>query len=270
MTSLAIKPRNTKERILSTVSRGLACVLAAQLAFFPAAARGAASTQDQQKEPLGSLSIIGGALVNGSQPPAESTIFSGDSLRTGADGTATFTTGGKGSLKIFPASQVEFPGNPQFMADLKAGTAVMSSQSGSTGISVRAGKSVVVAVTAGEQSTSKIEAAADGSFLITCLDGSVGVIPLEGANGLFIQAGQFVSISPTGDLNAVEKPPARGAPPTPPAPSTPTTQTTQTSSSKNTHVGWIILAVAGGVGAAVAAAKAGGGGGAPAVSQSSQ
>ena len=96
------------------------------------------------------------------------------------------------------------------------------------------------------------------------------MIPLNGANGMFIQAGQFVRISPTGELAAVEKPPAPSAPGAPPAAPPPTAPTTQTTAQKNSHIGWILLAVAGGVGAAAAAAKAGGGGGAPAVSQSTQ
>jgi hypothetical protein len=263
MNRIAAVLPNTRQAIVCAGSRGLICLLVMQLAFFPAVAQGGAASQDQQRQPLGSLSIVGEARVNDSQPPAESTIFSGDTLRTGQNGTATFATSGKGSLKIFPDSQVGFPGNPQYTADLKSGMAVMSSQSGSTGISVRAGNSVVVAVTAGEQSTSMIETAADGSFFISCLDGSVGVIPLEGASGLFIQAGQFVRISPTGELAAVEKPPAPGAPPAAPPPTAPTTPT---SSKSTSHIGWILLAVAGGVGAAAAAAKAGSGGGAPAVS----
>jgi hypothetical protein len=262
-------PKNTRRVIVCAASRGLVCLLAIQLAFFPVVTQGGTRSQDPQREPLGSLSIVGEARVNDSQPPAESTIFSGDTLRTASNGTATFATSGKGSLKIFPDSQVDFPGNPQYTADLKSGMAVMSSQSGSTGISVRAGNSVVVAVTAGEQSTSKIEAAADGSFLISCLDGSVGVIPLNGANGIFIEAGQFVRISPTGELAAVEKPPAPSAPPSgPPAAPPPSAPTTPTTAQKNSHIGWILLAVAGGVGAAAAAAKAGGGGGATPVSPS--
>ncbi|MGA8224531.1 MAG: hypothetical protein WB780_23000 [Candidatus Acidiferrales bacterium] len=264
MNRIAGVSQNAKRAIISAGNLGLVYFLAAQLAFFPAVARASTHSQDQQREPLGSLSIVGEARVNDSQPPAESTIFSSDMLRTGQNGTATFTTSGKGSLKIFPQSLVGFPGNPQYVADLKSGMVVMSSLSGSTGISLRAGKYVVIGVTAGEQSTSKIEAALDGSFLISCLDGSVGVIPLDGANGIFIQAGQFVTISPAGVLAAVEKPPA------PPAePAAPPAAPTSTSTTKSTsHAGWILLAVAGGAGAAIAAAKAGGGGGSSPVSPS--
>jgi hypothetical protein len=264
---IAPVPQNTKRTIVSTVSRGLVCILALQLAFVPAAAHAAGAgistrAQDQQRQPLGSLSTVGDVRVNDAQPPAESTIFSGDIVHTGQDGTATFTTSGKGSLKIFPGSLVGFPGNPQYVADLKSGSVVMSSLSGSTGISLRAGNYVVTGVTEGEQSTSKIEAALDGSFLISCLDGSVGVIPLDGANGLFIQAGQFVRISPAGELAAVEKPAAAPVPGSTP-PVAPTAPTTAASTS---HIGWILLAVGGGAGAAIAAAKAGGGGGSSPVS----
>jgi hypothetical protein len=261
---IAPVPQNTKRTFISAAGRALVGILALQLAFFPAVSQAAGAgtstrAQDQQRQPLGSLSTVGEVRVNDAQPPAESTIFSGDTVHTGQDGTATFTTSGKGSLKIFPGSLVGFPGNPQYVAELKSGMVVMSSLSGSTGISLRVGNYVVTGVTEGEQSTSKIEAALDGSFLISCLDGSVGVIPLDGANGLFIQAGQFVRISPAGELAAVEKPPAAAAPP----PSTPSSVPSATSSS---HIGWILLAVGGGAGAAIAAAKAGGGGGSSPVS----
>jgi hypothetical protein len=254
--------QNARRVVVSAGNPALVYLLVLQLAFLPAVARAGAHSQDPQREPLGSLTIVGEARVNDAQPPAESTIFSGDTLRTAQNGTATFSTSGKGSVKIFPESLVGFPGNSQYVADLKSGMVVMSSLSGSTGINLRAGKYIVTGVTEGEQSTSKIEAALDGSFLISCLDGSVGVIPLDGANGLFIQAGQFVTISPAGVLTAVEKPPA---PSTAPAPAAPTSQP---SAKNNSHIGWILLAVAGGGGAAIAAAKAGGGGGSSPVSPS--
>jgi hypothetical protein len=62
---------------------------------------------------------------------------------------------------------------------------------------------VVLALAEGEQSVSNIEAPSDGSFLVTCEAGSVGVIPLQGGNGIFIQAGQSVSISAQGELSAM-------------------------------------------------------------------
>jgi hypothetical protein len=225
----------------------LASILVSQLVLFPALTQGRAASQEPQRQPLGSLTVVGDVYVNESRPPGESTIFSGDMLRTAPGGNATFTTSGKGSLKVSPDSQLVFPGNPQYVAELKSGTVVMTSLSGPASINLRVGDYALAAVTSGEESTSKIEKSTDGSFLITCLQGSVGVIPLQGANGLFLQAGQLVRISPQGELTAVEQQP------------TPAQQTSGVQ--KKSNAGWIILAVAGGGGAAGAAAALGHGGG---------
>jgi hypothetical protein len=224
----------------------LVSLLSLQLLLFPVVAQGRAASQDQERQPLGSLSSVGQVYVNNSSAPAESTIFTGDALRTEEAGVATFSTSGKGSLKITSHSQVVFAGTPQYVAELKSGIVVMGSLSGATGVSLRAGNFVVVAVAEGEQSTSKIESAADGSFSVTCLQGSVGVLPIEGANGLFLQAGQTLTISPHGELSAVKEAPAPATTPTP-----------GTAAKKNNHAGWIALAVVGGGGVGVAAALAG-------------
>jgi hypothetical protein len=228
---------------------GLASILVLQFVTLPIVARGRATSQEQQRQPLGSLTAFGDVYVNEAHPPGESTIFSGDTLRSASSGSATFTASGKGSLKISPDSQLAFPGNPQYMAELKSGSVVLTSTSGPSGINLRAGDFAVVAVTQGEESTAKIERSPDGSFLISCLAGSMGVIPLQGANGQFLQSGQSVRISAQGELAAVEQ---QASPPAQPQPS---------GVQKKSNVGWIILAVAGGGGAAAAAAQAGKGGG---------
>ncbi len=231
----------------------LVVVLALQL-LSPMWSRSAARAPQQPGVALGSLSTFGEVFVNGAAAPLDSTIFSGDVVRTGGAGSATFALSGKGSLKITPNTQVVFTGAPQYVGELKAGSVVMSSLSGATGINLRAGNSVVVAVTEGEQSTSNIDMAADGSFFISCLDGSVGVIPLQGANGIFIQAGQSVSISPQGDLST-EKRPATA----PAAPASPTTTTAPATSPKKSNARWIILgaAAAAGIGGVTALASHG-------------
>jgi hypothetical protein len=223
--------------------------LALQFVLLPALAHGRSSSSNQQKEVLGSLSSVGEVYVNESPAPAESTIFSGDTLRTGNAGTATFVTSGKGSFKLAPRSQVVFAGNPQYVAELKSGVVVMSSLSGPSGINLRAGNFAVVAVTQGDQSTSKIETAADGSFVVTCVEGSVGVLPLDGPNGLFLQVGQSVNISPQGELSAAKAPVQ--------PPSTPAQPPASTSVQKKSYTGWIILGVAGAGGAGAVAALAG-------------
>jgi hypothetical protein len=220
-----------------------------ELILCPALVQARPVAQDQQRQPLGSLSSLGDLYVNDAHPPGESTIFSGDTLRTSQNGSATFTTSGKGSLKVSPESQVAFPGNPQYVAELKSGSVVMTSVSGPAGISLRVGAYSLVAPTEGEESTAKIEKAPDGSFLISCLEGGLGIIGLQGGGGLLLQSNQSVRISAQGELSAVEQQPA-----TPPAP------TSSSSVQKKSNAGWIILAVAGGAGAAGAAAALGHGG----------
>ena len=244
------------------VSLGI-CLMVWSFGLFPTLALAHAASQAQAKQPLGSLSAVGQVYVGNSAVPAESTIFTGDTLRTDPTATASFTIGGKGSFAIASNSQLVFIGTQQYVAELKSGIVVMSSESGPSGISLRTGNYVVVAVTRGEPSTSKIESEADGSFLISCSEGSTGIVPLEGSpNGVFLQKGQSVTISPQGELSA---PTATVATTTTPAPAS--TQTTPTAK-KNNHTGLIILGVAGGAGAIAAAAAAGHGGGGQTVSTS--
>ena len=238
----------------------LALVSALGLIFLsPIQSHSTARAQEQQRTALGSLSTFGQVFVNDAVAPPESTIFSGDVLRTATAGAATFTLSGKGSFRVSPNSQIVFSGDPRYVAELKSGSAVMSSLSGATGISLRAGSSVVVAVTEGEQSTSNVEAGSDGSFIVTCQDGSVGVIPLESGNGLFIQAGQVVSISAQGQLSARRRP---AAPPVAPAPApsqAPSAPPRQPPPKSNTR--WTIIgaAAAAGIGGITAIATRGGG-----------
>jgi hypothetical protein len=159
--------------------------------------------QEQQRQALGSLTTVGKVYVNDTVAPSDSPIFAGDALRSAGTGSATFTWSEKGSLQIYPNTEIFFTGEPQYAAELKFGRVVMNSWRGATGMNLRAGNSVVLAVAEGEQSVSNIEAPSDGSFLVTCEAGSVGVIPLQGESGTFIQAGQSVSISPQGELSAM-------------------------------------------------------------------
>ena len=214
---------------------------------FPASGYARAGPQEQQREPLGSLSSVGEVYVNDSVAPVESTIFSGDRLRTGETGTATFAVSGKGSLKIFPRSEVVFPGNYQFTADLKNGTVVLNSVSGPSGITLRVQNFVLVSSIRQQSATTRIEGAANGSFVASCLDGSVGVLTVEGKSGQFLQAGQSLSISAGKILSSVS----------------PALNTT----GHNFHSGWLYLGL-GGAAAAAAAAGLGHGGGKQSISPS--
>ena len=249
VTPAAVRVRKAQRTIASHLTFCFIHTLALQLVLFPILADARPASRAQEKQPLGSLSSIGPVYVGDSVAPASSTIFTGDTLRLGDAATATFTMSGRGSFEIASHSQMVFTGSQQSVAELKSGTVVMSSSSGSSGITLRIGNYVVLAVTQGEQSTAKIDGAADGSFVISCTQGSVGIVPLDGSpNGIFLQVGQSISLSPQGELSA---PRATVA-------STATTSPTQPSVRKSSHTGLIILGVAGAAGAVGAAVALGG------------
>jgi hypothetical protein len=223
------------------------------MVFLLTAAAAHGRTRSQEHQALGSLSSVGQVSVNNSAAPADATVFSGDVIRTGANATATFTSSAEGSFQILAGSQIAFNGGEQYAAELQAGTVVMSSQRGTQGLSTRIEGYTVVGASEGEQSTSKIERAADGSFTVTCLDGSVILVPTgEGSSGVLIQSGQMVNISPRGKLSAVKA----AGPVTPPATPAPTPAPAPTTAGISNSTKWIIagVAIAGGAGAALALA----------------
>jgi hypothetical protein len=223
----------------------LTAIVSLQLSMLPSADAQSIS-QEQQREPLGSLSTVGEVYVNGSRAPAESTIFTGDNILTAVGGAATFATSGNGSIKISPLSQVAAAGEPGYVAELKLGTVVMSSSSGPSGVTLRAGNFVAVPTVRDQQTSASIERKADGSFVVSCLDGSVGVLPLQGGNGLFLQFGQSVIVTASGELVNPEKPATAPEATVPPV-----------VQAKKSYTGWIILGVAAAGGAGAAAALAG-------------
>jgi hypothetical protein len=209
--------------------------------------------QDEEpRQPLGSFSTTGEVYLNSAAAPAEATVSAHDLLRTSGTGTATFTLAGNGSLRISPNTEVLFAGEPQYAAELKFGKVVMNSLDGPMGISLRAGSSVVVAVAEGEQSTSSIEAPSDGSFLISCLRGSVGVIPLQGGKGIFIRGGQSVTVSPQGEISAMGNLSATNSQ-QPASPSLVSAGPEPTARRRHSYARWILIA-AGAAGVATAAA----------------
>lgn len=216
------------------------------LALLFVAATVCASPRGQGHQPLGSLSAAGNVYINGRLAPAESTIFSGDAVLTSESGTATFTTSGKGSIKLAPSTHVVFAGDPRYLAELTSGSVVMTSFAGATELSMKVGNFAVSPVVQTEQSSTKIEKTDFGAFDIACLDGTVGVIPLEGVTGQVLRTGQTIEISPGGELGTPQEASnAAGAQPT---------------VKKKKRTAWIILAAGGGAAAAAAAALAASGG----------
>jgi hypothetical protein len=179
---------------MALLAGGLLCALPL-MAGAPRAAR------KGQNQALGSVTTVGRVTVNGVPAPADLTIFPGDTLKTGDLSSAAFSISGKGSFKILSNSEMVFPPDPRYSAELKAGSVVMNSFNGATDVSLRVGNYVVAPVIEAQQSTSQVVRHADGSFTVTCLEGSVGMIPLEGATGRVLQSGESVNILPSGELD---------------------------------------------------------------------
>lgn len=172
--------------------------------FLSVSVNAAAAKQDQsqhaKKLPLGSLSSTGEVYVNDKPVPIESTVFVGDTVRTGANSTAVFTMTGNGTLKIGAQTQVVLTGDPQFAAELQSGTAVIDSLSGPSGIKLRVGEYVVVPAVRSRVTSAKIERQADGNFLVTCLGGDISTLALQGTAGRLLEATQSVSLTPSGQM----------------------------------------------------------------------
>jgi hypothetical protein len=251
-TSSLILPESLKQRTMKKFFSQLLATGATAILVMAAGVQ--ARTRSQEHQPLGSLSSVGEVYVNNSPAPADATIFTGDTVRTGATGTATSTSSVEGTFQVLPGSQIAFNGGDQYVAELQTGAVVVSSQRGPQGLSVRAGSYTVVGATEGEQASAKIERKADGSFAVTCLGGSMILVPTGvGSSGLLIQAGQTVDISTQGKLSSVKE--AAAPPPAPgQAPSTPSPAPASTGISNTTK--WVIagVAIAGGAGAALALA----------------
>ena len=203
--SLATPQRGKKQQVIpSALSLRFAelLVLFVSLLLMPRYGRALSQeqqggiSQEQQKIPLGSLSSVGEVYVNESLAASESTIFSGDSVQTGQTGAAIFTVSGRGTLKISPQSRVLFSGNYQFIAELQTGTVVLNSIAGGNGMIMRIGAFVLVPSFPREQSiTSQVDRTPDGSFTVSCFDGSAGVLTLEGRSGQFLHSGQSLQVS---------------------------------------------------------------------------
>jgi hypothetical protein len=203
--SVTCRAGHARHAITSTIFLGFIKLLLLVFVVFSGSSYGQRTSQVQQngishyedqKVPLASLSSVGDVYVNDLRAPAESTVFAGDKVRTASTGTATFTMSGNGTLKLAPGSQVVYSGSDLFTAELDAGTVVLTSLAGGSGITLRVKNFVLVPSFPREQSvTSSIEQTPDGSFVISCSNGSAGVLTLQGRSGEFLHAGQSLRLS---------------------------------------------------------------------------
>lgn len=224
---------NRKASIFAAAGLNVTLLLALLCALsIPAWAR--TSQREKSREKLGSLTSQGEVYVNDSLISDMSTVSSGDKISTGESGEATLAVAGKGALKIRPLSQVVLSGNDQSTAELEKGTVLLNSDQGSDGLVVRIGNYIVVPSVRSMATALRVTRTQDGSFLVYCLDGKIGVLTVEGESGQLLEAGQSLTVWAKSELLASS-----------PAPK----------SKRHSHTRWILLGLAG-AGAAAAAAVA--------------
>lgn len=242
-----------ERRMAPAISFGLTLMFTFQVFSLTISASAASVSQEQaqstKRQALGSLTATGEVYVNDKLAPAESTIFVGDTIRTGDAGTAIFTMAGNGALKIGAQTEVVISGDPAFAAELHSGTAVIDSISGPSGIKLRVGNVAVVPAVRSRVTSAKIEGQAAGAFQVTCLNGDVSTLPLRGGSGQLLEAGQSVSISPGGGLVAQKQ-------------SGPKLSGSSHTGVLKGRTGWTLFGLAG-AGAGAAALALGHGGGTP-------
>jgi hypothetical protein len=151
------------------------------------------------------LTSVGEVYVNNDPAPKESTIFSGDRIRTGEAGAASFVMSGKGTLKIAPQSQIVLSGSDQFAAELEAGKIALNTISGPNGLSLRVGDYVVVPYSQKQSTTLEVTRAPNGAVVVYCIGGTAGVLTLEGQVGQYLQSGQAMTFTEGSSLLPTKK-----------------------------------------------------------------
>ncbi len=209
------------------------------------------AAQQAKGVPLGSLTARGEVYINQLRISGEVTVFSGDTLRTGADGVADLTVVKQGVLNITPQSQISFEQTPRYFASLDHGTVGLRALQDAENFQIRIGRYVIVPVPGAEAAVA-IERSSDGSSQLRCLSGSVGVFALEAEESVFVHVGEELKIPANGPLpaSAVAIATPQGTAPVPAA-------------KKKSAKPFIILGVVGGAAGAAAAALTRGGPGQP-------
>jgi hypothetical protein len=193
------------------------------------------------------VNSTGEVVLNGARVPQLATIYADDTVGTGPDGNAVIKIQGKGDIEVNPETLIKFPNSPQYVAQLEHGQITFRSIGEVKGFQVRVGNFVVVPDPGSPETIAGVSRDADGLTRVKAVQGSVGIIELEGPRTTFIRSGQEVSISSDGSFIG-------GGAPSQLSPVSP-----KVASSGGGH-GTIILLGVGAAGAAGAAAALAGGG----------
>ena len=200
------------------------------------------------RQPLGSMQSRGMVSVGGMTATSETSLYPGDIVRTGPDGSGNLDMPGRGSLTLGPNTSVTFlsKASSDRLASLQSGNVALRFVTQASTTTIELGRFVLTTET-NTPAAAEVARSEDGSAHIRCLGGSVGVIESEGIQALYLKPGEEAEITSDGKLRRV-------APTAPPASSNvaPETQTAASVAGKS-HTGLILLGVGGGVAGGVAA-----------------
>jgi ferric-dicitrate binding protein FerR (iron transport regulator) len=209
--------------------------------------------QEASRRPLGALGATGEVYINNSPAPGRSTVFAGDTVRTGDRGLATFTMSGQGSIGMNSNTGVSFVDDPKHVAVLHRGELMIHFFAGATTRFRLRVLNYFVAGQPGTEATAEINQTREAAATVNCRSGSVAVMELQGREVSFLQAGQLLEIENVEGEAAA--PQVRAPSPAP-------------EEKKGHRAAWIVLGLAAGGGAAGAAVALASGGGHRAVSPS--
>jgi hypothetical protein len=199
---------------------------------------------------IGVIQAQGSVILNSAPATAGVTIYPGDSVRTGWDGSALVSLADRGSLVIAANSDITFlPASlgSHFVA-LRRGNFALRLPREAPEITAEFGKLVLRPVI-GLEVEFDVEIAADGSALVRCINGAVGIMEAQGADSVFLNSGESAEISASGVAGRIR--PSVALSPNSNISSAPSPSGTPPGG--KSHVDWIIVGVGGaGVAALVA------------------
>jgi len=200
------------------------------------------------RQPLGSMQTRGMVSVGGISATSETSLYQGDSVRTGADGSGSLDMPNRGSLMIGPNTDITFlsMASNDRLASLQSGHIALRLVTQASNTTIELGRFVLTTET-NTPAAAEVDRSMDGSAHIRCLGGSVGVIESEGIQALYLKPGEEAEITSDGKLSRV-------APAAAPASNNvaPEGSATATVAGKS-HTGLILLGVGGAVAGGVAA-----------------
>jgi hypothetical protein len=204
--------------------------------------------QSNGRPAIGSLQTQGTVSVEGIPATSGTNLYSGDTVRTGADSAANLNMPDRGSFAISANTEITFlpVRSGAHFASLHQGSIALRLRADAPASTIEVGN-VVLTTEPNTETAAEVVMAADGSAHIRCLAGSIGIIAPARAQVVFLQPGDGAETSTDGGVRRIVSAATPQSTAGAPLPGQTTTATGRS------HAGLIVLGIGVGVGGAVAA-----------------